>query len=50
MEARDSEREVDRSKSSTKVDYSGKEAWLDAHVDPVASLYTFSSCIGELLP
>ncbi len=21
--------------------------WLDAHYDPVANLYTFSSCIGE---
>ena len=30
-----------------RSDYSGANAWLDAHCDPVASLYTFSSCIGE---
>ena len=26
---------------------SGAGAWLNAHYDPVASLYTFSSCLGE---
>ena len=26
---------------------SGAGAWLNAHYDPVASLYTFSSCMGE---
>ena len=31
----------------SKSDYSGSEAWLDAHRDPVSSLYTFSACIGE---
>jgi hypothetical protein len=25
---------------------SGAGAWLDAHYDPVASLYTFSTCIA----
>uniref|UniRef100_A0A8C7SHR6 BBSome complex member BBS1 n=1 Tax=Oncorhynchus mykiss TaxID=8022 RepID=A0A8C7SHR6_ONCMY len=24
--------------------------WLDAHYDPVANLYTFSSCIGKISP
>lgn len=24
-------------------------AWLDVHYDPVASLYTFSNCMGELV-
>ena len=26
---------------------SGDAAWLDAHHDPVASLYTFSTCMGK---
>lgn len=25
----------------------GEGAWLNAHNDPVASLYTFTSCMGE---
>ena len=28
---------------------SGAGAWLDAHYDPVASLYTFSTCMGKHL-
>ena len=39
------EKQVKRVKS----DYSGPEAWLDAHRDPVSSLYTFSSCIGKTI-
>ena len=31
----------------TKLDISGSGAWLDAHHDPVASLHTFTNCIGK---
>ena len=31
----------------TKLDISGAGAWLDAHHDPVASLHTFTNCIGK---
>ena len=30
-------------------DFSGEGAWINAHHDPVASLYTFSSCLGIMV-
>ena len=36
--------------NSSRYSVAGAGAWLDAHYDPVASLYTFSSCMGEPLP
>ena len=44
---------MDASKATTNVekrqsfDPSSEEAWLNAHYDPVASLCTFSCCIGK---
>ena len=34
-------------KHSSTASSSGDGVWLDAHYDPVASLYTYSSCIGK---
>ena len=31
----------------TKSVGSGDGVWLDAYHDPVASLYTFSTCVGQ---
>ena len=46
---------TERSESKEKVrrdrrqssDVFGEGAWISAHHDPVASLYTFTSCIGR---
>ena len=41
------EAEHPREKAKQKPDIFGVGAWLDAHHDPLASLYTFCTCVGE---
>ena len=35
-------------KQKVELDVYGEGAWINAHHDPVASLYTFSTCLGKI--
>lgn len=48
-EVKQNESKVKKRKERQSLDVSGESAWISAHHDPVASLYTFTSCLGELL-